>query len=120
MRSSPPASRSGMLRIRLFQPFPAEQIDRRPAADGAGDRGPRPDEGAGRRRRAALPRASSRRLAEAMDGDEPPFATAPRVIGGRYGLSSKEMTPSMIKPIFDELAAGAARSGTSRSASTTT
>ena len=31
--------------------------------------------------------------------------TAPRVIGGRYGLSSKEMTPSMIKPIFEELAA---------------
>ena len=29
---------------------------------------------------------------------------APRVIGGRYGLSSKEMTPSMVKPIFDELA----------------
>ena len=44
-------------------------------------------------------------LAEAMDGDAPPFATAPRVIGGRYGLSSKEMTPSMIKPIFEELAA---------------
>ena len=44
-------------------------------------------------------------LAEAMDGDTPPFATAPRVIGGRYGLSSKEFTPSMIKPVFDELAA---------------
>ena len=44
-------------------------------------------------------------LSEAMDGDDPPFATAPRVIGGRYGLSSKEMTPSMIKPIFEELAA---------------
>ena len=42
-------------------------------------------------------------LAEAMDADAPPFARAPRVIGGRYGLSSKEMTPSMIKPIFDEL-----------------
>src|SRR5664279_2847290 len=40
-----------------------------------------------------------------MDSDEPPFASAPRVIGGRYGLSSKEMTPSMIKPIFDELTA---------------
>ena len=40
-----------------------------------------------------------------MDGDDPPFATAPRVIGGRYGLSSKELTPSMVKPIFDELAA---------------
>ncbi|WP_152053945.1 pyruvate:ferredoxin (flavodoxin) oxidoreductase [Tautonia marina] len=27
----------------------------------------------------------------------------PRVIGGRYGLSSKEFTPSMVKAIFDEL-----------------
>ena len=32
-----------------------------------------------------------------------PSRRAPRVIGGRYGLSSKEMTPSMIKPIFEEL-----------------
>lgn len=27
----------------------------------------------------------------------------PRVIGGRYGLSSKEFTPAMVKGIFDEL-----------------
>ena len=40
-----------------------------------------------------------------MDRDDPPYAAAPKVIGGRYGLSSKEMTPSMIKPIFEELAA---------------
>ena len=29
---------------------------------------------------------------------------APRVIGGRYGLSSKEFTPGMVKAVFDELA----------------
>ncbi|WP_294892392.1 pyruvate:ferredoxin (flavodoxin) oxidoreductase [Sulfuricurvum sp. MLSB] len=28
----------------------------------------------------------------------------PRVIGGRYGLSSKEFTPAMLKAVFDELA----------------
>jgi len=28
----------------------------------------------------------------------------PRVIGGRYGLSSKEFTPAMVKAIFDEMA----------------
>ena len=33
-----------------------------------------------------------------------PFASAPKVIGGRYGLSSKEFTPAMVKGIFDELA----------------
>ncbi|MCB2200258.1 pyruvate:ferredoxin (flavodoxin) oxidoreductase [bacterium] len=27
----------------------------------------------------------------------------PRIVGGRYGLSSKEFTPSMIKAVFDEL-----------------
>jgi len=27
---------------------------------------------------------------------------APRVIGGRYGLSSKEFTPAMVKAVFDE------------------
>jgi len=31
-----------------------------------------------------------------------PFAS-PAVIGGRYGLSSKEFTPAMVKGIFDEL-----------------
>ncbi|MDR3754574.1 MAG: pyruvate:ferredoxin (flavodoxin) oxidoreductase [Terracidiphilus sp.] len=31
-----------------------------------------------------------------------PFA-APTVIGGRYGLSSKEFTPAMVKGVFDEL-----------------
>jgi pyruvate-ferredoxin/flavodoxin oxidoreductase len=30
--------------------------------------------------------------------------TMPMVIGGRYGLSSKEFTPSMVKAVFDELA----------------
>ncbi len=28
----------------------------------------------------------------------------PRIIGGRYGLSSKEFTPAMVKAVFDELA----------------
>jgi len=40
--------------------------------------------------------------AVAEDGGES-FAAAPRVIGGRYGLSSKEFTPAMIKGVFDEM-----------------
>jgi len=32
-----------------------------------------------------------------------PFDVPPRIVGGRYGLSSKEFTPAMIKGIFDEL-----------------
>jgi pyruvate-ferredoxin/flavodoxin oxidoreductase len=33
-----------------------------------------------------------------------PFDTLPKVIGGRYGLSSKEFTPAMVKGVFDEMA----------------
>ena len=32
-----------------------------------------------------------------------PFSGLPRIIGGRYGLSSKEFTPAMVKAVFDEL-----------------
>jgi pyruvate-ferredoxin/flavodoxin oxidoreductase len=41
---------------------------------------------------------------EAMDQPQPPWACPPRVVGGRYGLSSKEFTPAMVKGLFDELA----------------
>ncbi|NOX87924.1 MAG: pyruvate:ferredoxin (flavodoxin) oxidoreductase [Calditrichaeota bacterium] len=39
---------------------------------------------------------------EAQSEGELPFAF-PKIAGGRYGLSSKEFTPAMIKGIFDEL-----------------
>jgi pyruvate-ferredoxin/flavodoxin oxidoreductase len=32
-----------------------------------------------------------------------PFKAMPTVVGGRYGLSSKEFTPAMVKGIYDEL-----------------
>ncbi len=35
----------------------------------------------------------------------------PRVIGGRYGLSSKEFTPAMVKAVFDEAAKDEPRNG---------
>jgi pyruvate-ferredoxin/flavodoxin oxidoreductase len=41
-------------------------------------------------------------LSEAMGNGTLPFAF-PRVIGGRYGLSSKEFTPAMVKAVYDEL-----------------
>ena len=94
----------GMVRIRLFHPFPAEQfvaalpstvraiavLDRTKEPGAVGE---------------PLYLEVVATLTEAMDCDDPPFESAPRVVGGRYGLSSKEMTPSMIKPIFEELAA---------------
>ncbi|MFO0760023.1 MAG: pyruvate:ferredoxin (flavodoxin) oxidoreductase [Byssovorax sp.] len=44
-------------------------------------------------------------LAEARAEGRSPFAVEPRVVAGRYGLSSKEFTPAMVKAIFDDLAA---------------
>jgi len=38
-----------------------------------------------------------------MDGTSP-FATLPNVVGGRYGLSSKEFNPGMIAGIYEALA----------------
>jgi len=46
--------------------------------------------------------------AAAGDGSRP---TMPRVIGGRYGLSSKEFTPAMAKAAFDELKQSKPRHG---------
>jgi pyruvate-ferredoxin/flavodoxin oxidoreductase len=40
---------------------------------------------------------------EANAGGELPTPALPRLIGGRYGLSSKEFTPAMVKAVFDEL-----------------
>ena len=98
--------RVGMLRVRLFNPFPAELLvtalpptvgsiavlDRTKEPGAVGE---------------PLYLNVLAALAEAMDVDEPPFERAPKVIGGRYGLSSKEFTPAMAKSIFDELASPA-------------
>jgi len=42
-------------------------------------------------------------LDEAVDRGISPFAAPPVVVGGRYGLSSKEFTPAMVCAIFDHL-----------------
>jgi len=94
----------GLLRVRLFQPFPAGQLvaalpptvravavlDRTKEPGAVGE---------------PLYLSVVAALDEAMDRDDRPFVVAPRVIGGRYGLSSKEVTPQMLKPVYDELAA---------------
>ena len=42
-------------------------------------------------------------VTEALVSKAGPFVSAPRIIGGRYGLSSKEFTPAMAKAVLDEL-----------------
>jgi pyruvate-ferredoxin/flavodoxin oxidoreductase len=42
-------------------------------------------------------------LTEGFTAGKAPMAAFPKVIGGRYGLSSKEFTPAMVNRIFAEL-----------------
>ncbi|HVM70836.1 MAG TPA: pyruvate:ferredoxin (flavodoxin) oxidoreductase [Anaerolineales bacterium] len=85
----------GVVRVRLYRPFSAEHLLK------------------------ALPKtvrsiAVLDRTKEAGSGGEPLYLdvvnalfengrTDIKVIGGRYGLSSKEFTPAMVKAVFDEL-----------------
>ena len=43
-------------------------------------------------------------ILESVAEGKAPFETMPRIIGGRYGLSSKEFNPGMVKAVYDELA----------------
>jgi pyruvate-ferredoxin/flavodoxin oxidoreductase len=43
-------------------------------------------------------------LSEAWQAGQTNFGEMPKIVGGRYGLSSKEFTPAMVKAIIDELA----------------
>jgi pyruvate-ferredoxin/flavodoxin oxidoreductase len=42
-------------------------------------------------------------LAESFTAGRLPLKAFPKIVGGRYGLSSKEFTPAMIKGVYDEL-----------------
>ena len=42
-------------------------------------------------------------LAELGGTGQLPTAQLPKIVGGRYGLSSKEFTPAMVKAVFDNL-----------------
>ena len=96
--------RVGLVTLRLYRPFPAEQfisalppsvrsiavLDRTKEPGAVGE-----------------PLYLDVRTAvdEAMEDVEAPFSQRPRIIGGRYGLSSKEFTPPMAKAVLDELKA---------------
>ena len=96
--------RVGLVKVRLYRPFPAEQfvaaLPRTVRSIAVLDRTKEPGS-AGEPLYLDVVTA----LAESMDAAQPRFARLPRVIGGRYGLSSKEFNPGMAKAVFDELAA---------------
>jgi pyruvate-ferredoxin/flavodoxin oxidoreductase len=92
----------GVLKVRLYRPFPAEQLIRAlpPTVRSIAVLDRTKEPGAlGEPMYLDVVGA----LSEAMDSDEPPFVHAPRVIGGRYGLSSKEFTPAMVHAVLGEL-----------------
>jgi len=50
-------------------------------------------------------------IGEAMGKKETSFDEYPLIVGGRYGLSSKEFTPAMVKAVFDNLDAEKPKNG---------
>ena len=86
--------RVGVLKVRLYRPFDSQRFSE------------------------ALPRTTKAiavldRTKEPGSGGEPLYldcvnalyesALRPKIVGGRYGLSSKEFTPAMVKAVFDNL-----------------
>src|SRR5271165_3285466 len=93
--------RVGVLQVRLFRPFPARALlDALPAAAGRIAVLDRTKEPGSNGEPLFLDVVAT--LAEAHTGGE--RAVLPLVTGGRYGLSSKELTPGMVAGIFAELA----------------
>ena len=94
--------RVGVLQVRLYRPFPARALLDALPASARPDRRARPHQGARFERRAALPRRGRR----AGRGAHRTVTarSCPLVTGGRYGLSSKELTPGMVAGVFAELA----------------
>jgi pyruvate-ferredoxin/flavodoxin oxidoreductase len=92
----------GLLKVRLYRPFSVEHflaalptsakriavLDRTKEPGGAGE---------------PLYQDVITAISEGVMNHTSRFAEMPRVIGGRYGLASKEFTPAMVKAVFDEL-----------------
>lgn len=92
----------GLLKVRLYRPFSMEQfIKALPASAKAIavlDRTKEPGSLG-----EPLYQDTVNALYESMNNGGAKFDALPKVIGGRYGLSSKEFTPAMVKGIYDEL-----------------
>ncbi len=94
----------GLLKVRLYRPFDAKLfINALPASVqsiAVLDRTKEPGSDG-----EPLYKDALTAIAQSVADGTAPFAAMPRIIGGRYGLSSKEFTPGMVKAIFDELQA---------------
>jgi pyruvate-ferredoxin/flavodoxin oxidoreductase len=50
-------------------------------------------------------------IGEAMYAGQSPFNKYPLIVGGRYGLGSKDFTPAMVKAVYDNLDAATPKNG---------
>ncbi len=50
-------------------------------------------------------------IGEAMEKGTAPFKSWPKIVGGRYGLGSKEFNPCMVKAVFDNLSNAKPKNG---------
>ena len=95
--------RVGVLKVRLYRPFPADALvaalPRTVRAIAVLDRTKEPGS-AGE----PLYLDTVAAIDEALASEVSPLSSRPRIVGGRYGLGSKEFTPAMVKAVFDELA----------------
>lgn len=91
----------GIVKVRLYRPFSVkffiESLPKTVKAIGVLDRTKEPGAGG-----EPLYKDVVSALTERMIEGSLPFSF-PKIIGGRYGLSSKEFTPAMVKAVFDEL-----------------
>lgn len=92
----------GMIKVRLFRPFSvADFVKALPASVqkiAVLDRTKEPG-AAGE----PLYQDVVTAIAESIQDGKAPWSKLPKITGGRYGLSSKEFTPAMVKAVFDEL-----------------
>ena len=96
--------RVGVLKVRLYRPFPSHALlaalPRTVRAIAVLDRTKEPG-AVGE----PLYQDVVTAVSEAAGDGALPFATMPRIVGGRFGLSSKEFTPAMVAAVFGNLAA---------------
>ena len=92
----------GLLKVRLYRPFAVERfvaaLPRTVKAIAVLDRTKEPGSTG-----EPLYQEVITAIAEAAANCTADFSIRPRIIGGRYGLGSKEFTPAMVKAVFDEL-----------------
>ena len=92
----------GVLKVHLYRPFSGEDMIRAlpqtTRSIAVLDRTKEPGSGG-----EPLYKDVVTAMAEAFSAGRLPFKSFPKIVGGRYGLSSKEFTPAMINGVYEEL-----------------